>query len=118
VTYTSFFLPSSPPSGTFAFAGTGFELAVTDLASGQPITTFAPPLTVTIEYTEFELDGMCQNTLGLLYWSGSEWLDDGIAIVEHDLGGNRLVVTVEHLTEFALFGEHTTYLPLVMRGCP
>jgi oligopeptide transport system substrate-binding protein len=116
VTYTSFYLPPYPPPGTLAFAGNGFVLDVTDLTSGQPITTFAKPLTVTIKYTDGDLNGQDEETLEFLYWNGSAWVDDGITIVERDTLNNRLVVQIEHLTEFALFGRYRLFLPLILRG--
>jgi len=118
VTYTSFFLPPNPPTGTFAFAGTGFVLEVTDLSTGEEITTFVEPLTVTINYTESEVDLMDENELEFLYWNGSAWVNDGITIVERDTVNNRLVARIEHLTEFALFGQYRSYLPLIMRSYP
>lgn len=119
VTYTSFFLPPNPPTGTFAFAGTGFVLEVTDLSTGEEITTFVEPLTVTINYTEGDVELMDENELEFLYWNGSAWVDDGITIVERDTVNNRLVARIEHLTEFALFGhQYRSYLPLILRSYP
>jgi oligopeptide transport system substrate-binding protein len=117
VTYTAFFLPPYPPTGTFSFAGNGFVLDVTDLDTGEPITTFAKPLTVTIDYTEGELDLADEDTLELMYWDGSLWSTDGITIVERDKVNDRLVIQIGHLTEFALFGQrHYVYLPLILRN--
>jgi oligopeptide transport system substrate-binding protein len=117
VTYTAFFLPPFPLTGTFAFAGNGFVLEVAALETGEPITTFAQPLTVTIDYTEGELDGVDENTLELMYWDGSTWSTDGITIVERDTVNNRLVIQIEHLPEFALFGQRRyVYLPLILRN--
>ncbi len=117
VTYTAFFLPPYPPTGTFSFAGNGFVLDVTDLDSGEAITTFAQPLTVTIDYTEGELDLADEDTLELMYWDGSLWSTEGITIVERDKVNDRLVIQIGHLTEFALFGQrHYVYLPLILRN--
>jgi len=117
VTYTSFYVPPHPPTSTFAFAGNAFTLDVTDIASGRAITSFTEhPLTFTIDYTDGDLNGVDENTLDLRYWDGSAWVTDGITIVEHDKVNNRLVIRVEHLTEFALLGKYHLYLPLVMRN--
>ena len=117
VTYTALSQPSHSPTGAFSFAGKGFRLEVANLDTGEPITTFAQPLTVTIDYTEGELDHADENTLELMYWNGSAWSTDGITIVERDKGNNRLVIQIEHLTEFALFGQrHYVYLPLILRN--
>jgi len=106
VTYTTFFLPPHPPSGTFAFAGNGFILEVADVSSGEEITTFFKPLTVTIEYTDGDLNGQDEDTLELMYWNGDAWVTDGITIVEQDTVDNRLVALIEHLTAFGLFGQY------------
>ena len=116
VTYTSFYLPPHPPTGTFAFAGNGFVLEVTDVSSGEEITMFAEPLTLTIDYTDGDLGGVDENTLELRYWDGSAWVTDGITIVERDMANNRLVVQIEHLTEFALFGQYRIHLPVILRN--
>ena len=115
VTYTSFYVPPHPPTSTFAFASIAFVLEVADLSSGEQITTFAQPLTLTIDYTDGDLGGIDENTLELRYWDGSGWVTDGITIVEWDTVNNRLVVTIDHLTEFALLGKYHLYLTLVLR---
>jgi len=115
VTYTAFYEPPHPPTGTFSFAGNAFILEVTEIGSGDEITTFVEPLTITIDYTDGDLNGQDENALELMYWNGSEWSTDGIAIVEHDKVNNRLVITIDHVTEFALFSKYGVYLPLVLR---
>jgi oligopeptide transport system substrate-binding protein len=115
VTYTTFQLPPSPPTGTFSFAGNGFDMEMTDLTSGAPITTFVKPVTVTINYTEGDLAGRDESTLKVWYWNGSAWVDDGITTVERDLVNNRLVLQIEHLTKFGLFGQRRIMLPLVLK---
>jgi oligopeptide transport system substrate-binding protein len=115
VTYSAFYLPPHPPTGTFGFAGTGFTLEVTEIASGDEITTFVEPLTITINYTEGALGGQDENTLELMTWNGSAWVSDGITIIERDTLNNRIVALIEHLTEFALFGQHRLFLPVILR---
>jgi len=116
VTYTAFYVPPHPPTSTFVFAGNAFVLEVTDIASGEAITSFVGhPLTLTINYTDGELGGISESSLELRYWNGSVWATDGITIIEHDTANNRLVIQIEHLTEFALLGKHHLYLPLVLR---
>jgi hypothetical protein len=89
---------------------------MTDLDSGEPITTFVEPVTITIYYTEGDLNGQDEGSLTLLYWNGSAWVDDGITVIERNTAFNYIVIQIEHLTEFALFGERRIYLPLVLRG--
>jgi len=115
VTYTAVYSPSAPPTGTFAFAGNAFVLEAAYVSSGQEVTTFGQPVTITINYTDGDLNGQDENTLELMYWNGSAWVSDGITIVEHDTTNNRLVIQIEHLTEFALFAQYRLYLPLILR---
>jgi len=115
-TFTSFYVSPHPPTGTFSFAGSAFVLEVTNIGSGDPITEFVQPLTVTIYYNDGDLNGMDENSLELLYWNGSAWVSDGITIVERNTIQNYVVIQIEHLTEFALFGERRIFLPLVMRS--
>ncbi len=51
-------------------------------------------------------------------WNGIYWSTDGITVVSRDPADNRIVVTVAHLSEFALVGRdvnvaHRIHLPLV-----
>ena len=117
-TYTAIYSPSAPAPTTFAFAGNAFTLEATYVSNGQQVTGFAQPLTITINYTDGDLKGQDETTMELRYWNGSEWSTDGIAIVEHDMANNRLVATVEHLTEFALVGYWRVHLPLISRQSP
>jgi oligopeptide transport system substrate-binding protein len=116
VTYTAFHVPPHPPTSTFAFACNAFMLEVVQVSSGEQITTFAEPLTLTIQYTDGDLGGVDENTLELRYWDGSAWVTDGITIVERDTVNNTIVVRIEHLTEFAMLGRRRVYLPLVVRN--
>ncbi|RLC83201.1 MAG: hypothetical protein DRJ03_17890 [Chloroflexi bacterium] len=116
VTYTAFYVPPHPPTSTFAFANIAFVLEVAEVSSGEQITTFAEPLTLTIDYTDGDLNGQDEDLLELRYWNGSAWVTDGITVVEHDKVNNRLVVTIDHLTEFALLSKYRLHLPLVLRN--
>ena len=116
VTYTALYLPSSPPPAMFAFTGNAFTLEAAYVSSSQEVTAFEKPVTITINYTEGDLNGKDENTLELQYWDGSGWVTDGISIVDRDTINNHLVVTIEHLAEFALFGQHRLYLPLVAKN--
>ena len=116
VTFTSFYVSPHPPTGTFSFAGNAFQLEVTDLGSGDSITQFTEPLTITIYYNDGDLNGIDEGTLELMYWNGSEWVTDGITVVLHDTVNNILIIQIDHLTELALFGVRRVYLPAIMRN--
>ncbi len=86
-----------------------------ELATGL---TFNIPLTLTIDYTDAEIAGLNEGTLEVRVWNGLCWSTDGITVVSRDPAHNRIVVTVAHLSEFALVGRdvnvaHRIHLPLV-----
>ena len=115
--------PHDPPQG-YAIAGLAFSLnAYVDSVHTAPFT-FSTPITLTILYADTDLAdiGQGEQALELRYWDGSEWRSDsqGITVVSRDTEQNLLVITIGHLTEFALIGEAGSeiYLPLVVRGMP
>lgn len=104
VTYT----PMQPsPAGELAGIGHFFDLSATPAG-------FLKAYTVTVEYTDEELCGAIEDTLGLYWRDGGEWLlepTSGVQVAE-----NRVTATLDHMTLFAVLGQtHRVYLPLVMR---
>lgn len=116
VTYTAVYSLSAPPTGTFAFAGKAFNLEVVGLASGDIVTEFQKPLTVTIAYEDGDLNGQDEATLEMRYWDDNAWTTDGITTVSHDTLNNRLVIAIDHVTEFALFGRRRILIPMVRQA--
>jgi uncharacterized repeat protein (TIGR01451 family) len=113
--------PGKPPQG-YRLAGLAFSLnAYVDSVHTSPFT-FDTPITLTIVYGETDVAGIGQREEGLelRYWDGDEWQSDSgnVVVVSRDTEQNRLVVTIGHLTEFALIGQagFEIYLPLVIRG--
>lgn len=119
------YYPQASPSqgtGTLLFANNSFLLEAED-GSGTPVTTFDPPLVVTIAYADDDIDGYPEDSLGLYYWdeTGQTWMDavttcsDGAYV--RDLEANTFSLPICHLSELALFGHtHRVYLPLVLGG--
>jgi len=90
------------PSG-FYFAGMFFSLEAYVGADHQADFTFTPPITLTFYFNRLRRPS-------LSYWDGSGWSSDGITVIES--GRNKMVVTINHLSEFAMLTEgDTTYLP-------
>ena len=107
------------PDG-FSFAGRTFTLDAylgTVLQAGYVFNT---PITLTLDYDPDALGDVDEATLELHYWDGSQWTSDGIVVIKRDTTNHRLVVTIAHLTEFAMLGteggQHTIYLPLAFRN--
>jgi len=113
--YTPILTTSSTPSSTFAFAGYAFSLNAYQNGAYVPLI-FTNPITVFIEYTNADVINLNESTLTLYYWNGTRWASDGIVVVERDAERNRIVVTLGHLSEFALFGQITyrVFLPRLM----
>lgn len=100
-----------------SFAGFAFTLdAYVDGQVTSPFT-FTIPVTVTIEYDNSPVaQSLAEAMLDVRYRDGNQWLNDGITIIERDTINDRIVFTISHLTQFALFEpHHTIYLPLVMK---
>jgi hypothetical protein len=92
------------PSG-FYFAGLYFSLEAYVVADHQPGFTFTQPVTLTFYFSRLRRPS-------LSYWDGSGWSSDGITVIESC--STRVVVTINHLTEFAMMTEgYFVYLPLL-----
>ncbi|MCJ7551289.1 MAG: FG-GAP-like repeat-containing protein [Anaerolineae bacterium] len=103
--------------GGFLFAGKAFDLDTYQDGAFIPGISLSAPLTITIHYTDADLFGLIESSLELRTWNGFLWTDDGITVVSLDPVINRVVVTVNHLSSFALFGQgerYTVYLPLAI----
>ncbi len=109
---------------TLRFVGQLFILeAYMDGQLQEPLT-FSQPITLTLTYRDADIVGLDELTLEVRFWDemAQVWSDEGIAstvLTET----NRVMATVSHLTEFALFGQpmavepnvESVYLPLIRR---
>lgn len=121
VVFTETAVSTDPPEG-YDFAGLTFNL---DAYVNGVITTpytLTSPITLTITYNDADITHIVrgEQDLELRYWNGSAWLNDGITLVERDLVNNRLVIVINHLTEFTLLGlpKFYVYLPITINGTP
>lgn len=107
--------PGRQPIGQF------FTLAGFQNASPLESLHFGTPLTLTLQYDPASnINGVQPETLELWYWdeSGSRWSQDGLHLIAHDHVNHAITYTVEHLSQFAYFGNseaHRLYLPNVAR---
>jgi len=91
--------------GSFQFAGRAFSIEATD-QSGQPVTTFTRPFTLTLTYNDEDWQSAgisSEEKLNLYFWNGNAW----IALLpcagcSRDTQANRILVLLDHLTEFGL----------------
>jgi hypothetical protein len=101
-------------------AALSFTFTALDRA-GQPVTQTLAPFTLTVSYSDAELDaqGLYEQTLNLAYWDGSRWATLlPCAGCRVDTVNNRATVVFDHMAEFALLGSDRRlyqYLPLVIR---
>jgi ligand-binding sensor domain-containing protein len=113
VTYTPM-----QPSATGSLVGIGhfFDLSATaGKGISLPDVDFEKPYTLTVDYTHGELGTAIENTLGVYWWDGGQWLPEPTSRVE--AGVDRVTANPDHMTLFAVLGEtNRLYLPLVMRS--
>lgn len=99
------------------YAGRAFSLLA--FLDHTPLEQLAlqQPIQVTLTYPDPIPQGILEDTLMLYHWDGSQWGSDGIQVLLRDPGKNRLVFSLPHLSDFALFGidKHSLYLPAVYR---
>jgi hypothetical protein len=120
VTYTQRLAPAEY-TGDLIFAGNAFALEAG--ASGQPVTRFERPFTLTLHYSEgdWQRPGIsAESDLNLYHWSApsSRWIM--VPRTSHDTTANVLVASLDHLTEFALLGAargdaYSLYFPVIMK---
>ena len=85
-----------PTPGSILVGGVIVEITATDVGSGDPGTTFDPPLTICV--TIDGLDGATDPTLS--YWDGAAWLP----LANPTTTGSTYCGTIDHLTDFAVLG--------------
>jgi hypothetical protein len=113
IVYTSL----GAPSPTFAFAGHALNLEAYRNDVLILGFTFEEPVTITIEYSDEDVEGSIEDELTLQYWDGNTWGDAACGDYERDLEANVISVPVCHLSDFALFGKKKAiYLPIILKN--
>ncbi len=118
IVYTSLPTITGAPSPIFAFAGHALSLEAYRNDVLILGFTLEEPITVTIEYSDEDVEGLVEDELTLWYWNGSTWTDAACGDYDRDLEANVIRVAVCHLSDFALFGEEETvvYLPIIVKS--
>jgi len=110
-------VPITPTTPTFKFAGQVFTLKAFQRGVELSPFNFSQPVTVTLMYHDADISTIKEDSLQLYYWDGNAWQTDGITVVQRIPGDNKLIVTITHLTDFALFGETSLiYLPIIQKN--
>ena len=118
------FSPTHPVSPGLAFANHNFDLSA--YRNGLlPGFTFARPITVTISYSDADVQWIDESSLLLYYWDGAGWLDAAATCTPtstyvRDAGQNLLQIPICHLTQWGMMGvplpRYDIYLPIVLRA--
>ena len=95
-------VPGSAPVGVVP---EGLDLTEVLFSLEPDGETFDPPVTVTIVYAEGDLNGVDEETLTPVYWTGTEYSSDGLTLVSLDTDTNTLIFTTTHFSIFVLAGE-------------
>jgi hypothetical protein len=114
VTYTPM-----APSATDPLADIGhfFELSAVISGTTTPVTSFSPPYTITMSYAGENTETVLDDTLGLYWWQGGQWVLEPTSSV--DTTNYRVTATPNHMTLFSALGEERwkwTYVPLALKG--
>jgi hypothetical protein len=116
ITYTPALTTSHPTTG-FEIAGMLFHLQATG-TGGLPVTIFSPPLTLELHYEQSALPpGSDESQLTLQRYDAgsSSWVP--LTVISRDTAANTLIVSLDHLSEFALLipTEQYIYIPMLRR---
>ncbi|HQM14155.1 MAG: LVIVD repeat protein [Chloroflexi bacterium ADurb.Bin360] len=103
--------------GDLVGIGRTFNVAAVYSDTGQP-AQLAPgqSYTITLRYTDVEKGPAIEDTLGLYWWDGSDWSQEGISSTVNVVN-NMVSAQADHFSLFAVLGEtQRVYLPLILRN--
>ena len=93
-----------------------FDLGAYEYATGNPVTHFQQPVTLSVQYEDGEIEGLGECWLALHTWDEANSVWETIPTTV-DAARDRAVAQVDHFTMYTLLErKHTdVFLPLVMR---
>lgn len=101
------------PVGTTLVTGLVYQLAAFEPSTSWYVTP-SKPYTVTIQYTDQQIHGTLESTLGLYAWDGTQWVQEATSVV--DLSKNTLTATPRDFTIWGILGStRRVYLPTLAR---
>jgi hypothetical protein len=126
--YESLYAPSEALNNNRS-AVLSFLLTAEIEGTGEPVTEFAEPYTLTLDYTDDQLSQLSiedEQSLNIIFWDegSSSWTDVLPCAAELNCvlntEQNFVSIQLDHLTEFALVGEaveehNILYLPLIVK---
>jgi hypothetical protein len=110
--------PITPP-GNLLFAHRAFEMTASRF--GNTVRDFSRPLTITLHYTDKDIEGLQRETLRLWTRTGpsESWsrMGEPVRTMSGSARIPTLVFTTSHFSQFALFAKsaYRSYLPVAIR---
>jgi len=92
---------TSTPSGTSTIGDHTYDIRA--ISGSTVVTSFLQPITVTMEYTDAQVDGYAESTLWIYRWDGSAW--NALSGCTVDTAANTVTCTTTHFSTFGLFGS-------------
>ena len=115
ITHTARFPGNAPSTGNLTGISHFFDVTAVYSSTGQPAYP-TQPYTITVQYTDTEKGPAIEETLGLYWWDGSDWSQEGITSTVNTVN-NMVTAQADHFSLFAVLGEtRRVYLPLVLRN--
>jgi len=91
---------TSTPSGTSTIGDHTYDIRA--ISGSTLVTSFLQPITVTMEYTDDQVNGYTENSLWIFRWDGSAW--NALSGCSVDTAANTVTCTTTHFSAFGLFG--------------
>lgn len=99
---SAFFAHAGAPSGKTRAGNTVYSLvALAD--ADTTLSSFTSDLTVTLSYTDEDIDGIDESTLKIHRYDSNTWSE--LSSCSVDTGANTVTCTTTHFSDFAIFGE-------------
>ena len=118
ITHTARFPGNAPSPGHLIGIDHIFDVTAVYSSTRQPAELVPGRVyTVTVHYTDAQRGTAITDTLGLYWWDGNAWSQQGITS-SVNITDNLVTAQVDHPSLFAVLGETETrrvYLPLVLR---
>jgi hypothetical protein len=113
VTHTSYAQGSAPSTGLLAGINHFFSTSAVYSGSGNSADPLQP-FTITLTYTDAELNGIDEDTLGFYAWDGQIWVKQAGSVLDTAL--NAIAMTESDFKFWAVLGQQKMiYLPVVQR---
>jgi len=112
VLYNTVITPTLLPANLH-FGKRAFRLTAHQSYLLVPNMSFQSPLTITIDYLDWDVAGLNERFLALYSFdtSTNQWTNAGIEVIARDPLNNRIVVQINYFTEFALLQPDVVSCP-------